>query len=719
MQLLLHISGLVRGREIIKMKKITFTITFIFVLLSNSWAHGGGFLERCDKIALPDCSFNWFGITTTDDALYLVGENGYCWISYHIGGTKTIKLATSDTLTGIKFITNSIGYCWGKNGILFKTADIGLHWTAINTNTTQDISKVQFIDENNGFIMSDTIVYKTTNGGASWSLLTLPTSISFKDFHFFDSQNGQICGQQTTPSITGFLYKTTDGGDSWTQLYSDTCAFTKLHYINNNKGYLYGKTSVNLSSPNALLLETNTTGNNWATSYSNTTWTLGSDVVWFNNQPTFISIESNGMFLHGCPYFLDPLYGIVTASTNITINIYAATVNNIETLFIISKFGLYQYTLSETLCKQINFASGVTPNSTNPYNIIATGKKVRFKALLTNNSSDTLVKADGKLRCNSPYITITDSIASYNNVLPNTGTTNSTWSVDEYEIELSASIPNDYIARFEFVYENKIPAGNTDHSSFRVPFVISPLSVVNNTIFDTSTVNTLGNGNGIVEPSETAQISPVLKNMSGDYLYGVKGYIYSPFTQIHIWNNVAQPDGSGVVYNNYSYNTFNPGDTAYPTGNFVFTDNFLVNYKIPFTLVLKGTISYLIDSIGCAYSDFGNIYYNWGTDFYINNDFSDPPDSLLANIPIDSVPAKISSYLFPNPNNGVFSLIINDRTASKNTIIEIRNLKGERVYYHNVQGSIVKINISDQPSGIYFLTIASTQSKQNIKIIKQ
>ncbi len=713
------------------MKKIVFVIAFIFILLSNSWAHGGGFLERCDKIALPDCSFNWFAITTTDSALYLVGENGYCTIYYHTGGTKTVKAETSDTLTGIKFITNAIGYTWGQNGTLFKTINAGLNWTAITTNITNDISKVQFIDENNGFMMLDTTVYKSINGGISWSLLVLPTSITFKDFHFFDSQQGQICGYQTTPSVAGFLYKTTDGGDSWVQLFSDTCAFTKLDYINNNKGYIYGKTSANASSPNALLLETNTTGNSWATSYSNTTWTLGSDVVWFNSQPTFISIESNGMFLHGCPYFLDPLYGIVTAATDIRISIYSTTVNGIETLYIVSKYGLYQYTLSETLCKQINFATGVVPNTENPYNIIVTGKKVRFKALLTNNSLDTLIKADGKLRCNSPYITITDSIATYNNILPNTGTTNSTWSADEYEIELSTNIPHDYIAHFEFVYENKVPAGNTDYSSFRIPFVVSPLFVVNNTIIDTATANTLGNGNGIVEPSETAQISPVLKNLSGDYLYNISGYLYSPFTQIHIWNNIAQPDGSGIVYNNYSYNTFNPGDTASPAGNFVFTDSFSVNYKIPLTLVLKGTISYLVDSIGCSYSDFGNIYYNWGADFFINNNFPSPPDSLL---PSQTMPPPNNSTvnvitnnntpsnycLFPNPNNGDFSLITTDKTILESIIVEIYNPLQQCVYHQVIkQVPTIKINIADQPAGIYFLTITSAHEKKMIKVMKQ
>lgn len=355
-------------------KKTIICIGVFISLFFNSWAHNGGFLERCDKIPLPNCTFSWTDVTSTDSALYLVGNAGNCFIYYHKGGVKSPTTGTTMDLTGVQFINNSVGYVWGAGGTLLKTIDGGIDWTPISTNTSSAINQVQFIDENIGFIMFDTIISKTVNGGSTWTSVTLPAAISFKDFYFFDSLNGQICGQKTTPSLSGYLFKTTDGGVSWNQIYTDTCAFSKLIYTDNNKGYLYGTTSLD-----PLLFETGNAGNNWAIQYTSPSWSLGSDIVSFTGQTLFVTNEISGSFLYNMPYFLNVAEGVLFNP----INIYSTTLNGDEILYIVAASGLYRYFAGNSICKQITFATNIIADTANSYNVLASGKKLDLKLFYT------------------------------------------------------------------------------------------------------------------------------------------------------------------------------------------------------------------------------------------------------------------------------------------------------------------------------------------------
>ncbi len=697
-------------------KSIVFLILFFNSFMAVE-AHQSDFTEHCDLICLPYLGelFRWTDVTSTDSALYLVGNSGVCFIYVYKGGVKTIYTGTSANLTGVQFLNNTTGFVWGTGGALRKTTDGGTTWDSITTNTSDTIKKIQFIDVNTGYMMVNSGISKTVNGGLSWTPLTLPSNISFKDFHFFDSQNGQICGQQTTPFLSGYLFATTDGGSSWNQLYTDTCAFTKLFYTNSSTGYLYGTTKTN-----PLLLETSNTGNSWSLKYTST-WTLASDVVTYNNQPLFISNETIGSYIYGTPEFLEPTNsGLVYYP----VNLYTSHANNEEMLFLITNAGLFRYVSGESVCKQVNFATNISPNSSNPYNVLAPGKKVRFKTLLYNVTPDTIISAKGTMRCSSPYITITDSLAAYSNVVNH----QSSWSVDEYEIELSTTIPDNYIVHLEFLFINQNPAGTLQKSIFDLPIINNPFSMPTLTIVDTATATTSGNGNGIIEPGETAQITPFVKNVTKQYFNGIGGYLFSEFPQCAIWTNVSLPDGSGIVYNNYTYGTIDPNQVSQPTGVFVFTDSFKVNYNIPLTLTLQGQITTYIDENNYNYRNYSDVLYNFGIDFTINSSFSLPPDSLLPHTapsgsPVNSISTTtvLSSYsLFPNPNNGEFTVIVNPGTMAENAKIEIYNLLGECIYNRAIQHErTLSIDISDQASGLYFLTITNNTSKETIKMLKR
>lgn len=69
--------------------------------------------------------------------------------------------------------------------------------------------------------------------------------------------------------------------------------------------------------------------------------------------------------------------------------------------------------------------------------------------------------------------------------------------------------------------------------------------------------------------------------------------------------------------------------------------------------------------------------------------------------------------LYPNPNNGVFTIQLNSIQSIANSQIEIYNLLGEKIYTETLrqaQGDNT-INLSDQPSGIYLYRITSDKGE--------
>ena len=76
--------------------------------------------------------------------------------------------------------------------------------------------------------------------------------------------------------------------------------------------------------------------------------------------------------------------------------------------------------------------------------------------------------------------------------------------------------------------------------------------------------------------------------------------------------------------------------------------------------------------------------------------------------------------MYPNPTNGIISLVQQSQAIMKQQIIEIYNLIGEKIYSAvNNQQSEFTIDISNQPKGIYFLNLTDGETSNTKKIILQ
>ena len=71
---------------------------------------------------------------------------------------------TTETLTDIFFIDESNGYCIGNNGTIIKTYDSGNTWTNISFNS-QDVKQLYFLNAESGIIVCNNNIYKTIDGG--------------------------------------------------------------------------------------------------------------------------------------------------------------------------------------------------------------------------------------------------------------------------------------------------------------------------------------------------------------------------------------------------------------------------------------------------------------------------------------------------------------------------------------------------------------------------
>ena len=153
-----------------------------------------------------------------------------------------------------------------------------VNWEIQISGTTENLSGVSFIDENNGWIVggNGTILH-TTDGGNDWILQQNVTAEYLSDIFFIDGNNGWIVGEN------GTILHTTNGGDPWISESGGTTNYlTSVWFIDENNGWVVGY--------DGTILHTTDGGNNWYNQSVGTTWPL--------NDVTFKD-ENNGIVISG------------------------------------------------------------------------------------------------------------------------------------------------------------------------------------------------------------------------------------------------------------------------------------------------------------------------------------------------------------------------------------------------------------------------------------
>jgi photosystem II stability/assembly factor-like uncharacterized protein len=127
--------------------------------------------------------------------------------------------------TDIVFINQDTGFIAGATGSILKTTNGGQSWIPIQTQATQNVIKLFFVDENNGWATlgqySEGNILHTIDGGNSWVLKSV-------FYHCYDNISNIFFVNENTGWVAGCAYntgnnyvaikKTINGGESWETL---------------------------------------------------------------------------------------------------------------------------------------------------------------------------------------------------------------------------------------------------------------------------------------------------------------------------------------------------------------------------------------------------------------------------------------------------------------------------------------------------------------------
>ena len=182
---------------------------------------------------------DWFSYE--DDAFILVtSDGGETW-------TETTP-QNADEIISISFVSQDTGWACGYGNDILKTVDGGYTWEIVySANGTKD--DIQFINSNEGIVLSSYDILTTNDGGVTWT--AVPNTFSDINSFSFSGSTGFAAGYH------GRLYKTTDFGLNWSETGSNRFGSAdKLTFIDPLNGW--AKKSVGVS-----LLHTNDGGYTW------------------------------------------------------------------------------------------------------------------------------------------------------------------------------------------------------------------------------------------------------------------------------------------------------------------------------------------------------------------------------------------------------------------------------------------------------------------------
>ncbi len=217
------------------------------------------------------------------DRIHFIDENlGWAIGSAHIGASPYFYttdggenwyiyedwMAMDNWGTDIVFVNPDTGFIAAPNGIIHKTVNGGQIWTDIQTPDTQDVMRLFFVDENNGwatFLYNLGKLLHTSDGGNTWELQAC-MEVEESDVNtifFLNDSTGYGGGGVTIDGDYNVLRKTTDEGESWETILSIpnfTYLFEDIFFTDTIYGWLVGQKN---ATNTFFILHTEDGGETW------------------------------------------------------------------------------------------------------------------------------------------------------------------------------------------------------------------------------------------------------------------------------------------------------------------------------------------------------------------------------------------------------------------------------------------------------------------------
>jgi photosystem II stability/assembly factor-like uncharacterized protein len=192
------------------------------------------------------------------DDIWVVGANGYAARSYDDARTfQESNVGVSDGLNDV-FVRKERIWVVGDGGLILRSTDSGRSWLKSFYSSRQiaaadpqnpsggvDLYSVQFINEENGYIVGDHgLILATSNGGASWREQRSSTDAQL--FHLsFQGERGWVVG------TGGLILHTDNGGRNWYPQRSGTQDdLNRVYFVSEEIGLITGDNGTLLRSAN-------------------------------------------------------------------------------------------------------------------------------------------------------------------------------------------------------------------------------------------------------------------------------------------------------------------------------------------------------------------------------------------------------------------------------------------------------------------------------------
>jgi photosystem II stability/assembly factor-like uncharacterized protein len=146
---------------------------------------------------------------------------------------------TSQSLSGVKFVSPQKGWIIGMEGTILYTEDAGNTWEIQESGTEQYLTSIFFINEKMGWIVGTKgIILYTEDGGKKWVLQDSGSdSYALHKVFFINSQEGWIVGNDINKD-EGFLLYTKDGGKKWEKQFPGKwLKIASIFFIDSNTGW--------------------------------------------------------------------------------------------------------------------------------------------------------------------------------------------------------------------------------------------------------------------------------------------------------------------------------------------------------------------------------------------------------------------------------------------------------------------------------------------------
>jgi len=136
----------------------------------------------------------------------------------------------------VAFVNHDTGFICSNDGVIFKTINGGQNWTEIQTPATQDVMRLFFVDENNGWATlgqyNEGYIIQTENSGDNWELQNVfyNSFYTINEIYFLDEKFGWTAGlSYTVYEDYNTIKRTTDSGENWITL--DSISFMYIEYM--------------------------------------------------------------------------------------------------------------------------------------------------------------------------------------------------------------------------------------------------------------------------------------------------------------------------------------------------------------------------------------------------------------------------------------------------------------------------------------------------------